>query len=70
MKWYRNFKGRHDLTNRKLDNVDRERSRMGNTTVWKQHFNFLEERIDKLELRGNPKAIFNCDESMIAMDRR
>ena len=69
-KWYRNFKGRHDLTNRKLDNVDRERSRMGNTTVRKQYFNFLEERIDKLELRGNPKAIFNCDESMIAMDRR
>ena len=69
-KWYRNFKGRHNLTNRKLDNVDRERSRMGNTTVWKQHFDLLEETIDKLELRSNPKAIFNCDESMIAMDRR
>ena len=43
---------------------------MGNTTVWKQHFDLLEETIDQLQLRDNPKAIFNCDESMIAMDRR
>ena len=32
-KWYRNLKARHNLTNRKPDNVDRGRSRMGNTTV-------------------------------------
>ena len=69
-KWYRNFKLRHNLTNRKLDNVDCGRSRMGNVTVWKQHFDLLEEAIDKLELRDNPKAIFNCDKSMIAMDKR
>ena len=69
-KWYKNFKARHNLTNRKLENVDRGRSRIGNTTVWKQHFDFLEETIDKLQLRDNPKAIFNCNESMIAMDRR
>ena len=69
-KCYRNFKARHNLTNRKLDNVDRGRSRMGNTTVWKQHFDLLEETIDKLQLRNNPKAIFNCDESMVVMDRR
>ena len=58
-------KARHNLTNRKPDNVDCERSRMGNTTVWKQHFDLLEETIDQLQLRDNPKAIFNCDESMI-----
>ena len=69
-KWYINFKARHNLTNRKPDNVDRGRSRMGNTTVWKQHFDFLEETIDQLQLRDKPQAIFNCDESMIAMDRR
>ena len=69
-KWYRNFKARHNLTNRKPDNVDRGRSRMGNTTVWKQHFDFLEETIDQLQLRDKPQAIFNCDESMIAMERR
>ena len=69
-KWYRNFKARQNLTNRKPDNVDRGRSRMGNTTVWNQHFDLLEEKIDQLYLRDNPKAIFNCDESMIAMDRR
>ena len=63
-------KARHNLTNRKLDNVDRGRSRMGNTTVWKQHFDLLEETIDQLQLRDNPKAIFHCDESVIAMDRR
>ena len=63
-------KARHNLTNRKSDNVDRGRSRMGNTTVWKQHFDLLEETIDQLQLRDNPKAIFNYDESMIAMDRR
>ena len=43
---------------------------MGNITVWKQHFDLLEETIDKLELRDNPKAIFNCNKSMIAMDKR
>ena len=43
---------------------------MGNTTVWKQHFDLLEETVDQLQLRDNPKAISNCDESMIAMDRR
>ena len=64
-KWYKNFKARHNLINRKPDNVDRGRSKMGNTTVWKQHFNLLEETIDQLQLRDNPKAIFNCDESMI-----
>ena len=66
-KWYRNFKLRHNLTNRKAVNC--RRSRMGNVTVWKQHFDLLEETIDKLELRDNPKAIFNCDETMVAMDR-
>ena len=70
VKWYRNFELGHKLTNRKLDNVDRGRSRIGNVTVWKQHFNLLEETIDKLELRDNPKAIFNCDKSIIAMDKR
>ena len=70
VKWYRNFELGHKLTNRKVDNVDRGRSRIGNVTVWKQHFNLLEETIDKLELRDNPKAIFNCDKSIIAMDKR
>ena len=36
---------------------------MGNTTVWNQHFDLLEETIDQLHLWDNPKAIFNCDES-------
>ena len=52
---YRNFKARHNPTNRKPDNVDRGRSRMGNTTVSKQHFDLLEETIDQLQLRDNPK---------------
>ena len=70
-KWYRNFEGRHNLTNRKPDNIDRGRSRMGNTQQFGiKHFDLLEETIDRLHLRDNPKAIFNCDESMIAMDRR
>ena len=43
---------------------------MGNTTVWNQHFDLLEETIDQLHLWDNPKAIFNCDEPMIAMDIR
>ena len=33
-------------------------------------FYLLEETIDKLELRDNPQSIFNCDKSMIAMDKR
>ena len=60
----------HSLTNRKPDNVDHERSQMGNTTVWKEHFDLLEETIDKLELGDNLKAIFNCNKLMIAMDKR
>ena len=43
---------------------------MANMTVFNQHFNLLEEVIEKLNLRNKPKSIFSCDESMIAMDRR
>ena len=48
----------------------RGRSRMANMTVFKQHFDLLEETMDKLNLRNKPKSIFNCDKSMAAMDRR
>ena len=44
-------------------------SRMANTTVWKQHLDLLEATVEKLGLRHEPNAIFNCDESMVAMDR-
>ena len=43
---------------------------MANMTVFKQHFDLLEETMDNLNLRNKPKSIFNCDESMVAMDRR
>ena len=59
-----------NLTNRKLDKVDRGRSRMANMTVFNQHFNLLEEVLEKLDLKNKPNSIFNCDESMVAMDRR
>ena len=42
---------------------------MANMTVSKQHFDLLEETMDWLNLRNKP-AIFNCNNSMIAMDRR
>ena len=51
-KLFRNFKKRQNLTNRKPDKVDRWRSRMANMTVFKQHFDFLEETMDKLNLRN------------------
>ena len=37
--------------------------------VFKQHFYLLEEAIDRLNLRIHPSE-FNCNESMIAMDKR
>ena len=43
---------------------------MANMTVFKQHFDLLEETMDNVNLRNKPKSIFNCDESMVAMDRR
>ena len=58
------------MTNRKADNVDCGRSRMGNVTVWKQHFNLLEETIDKIGLRNNLKSMFNCHKSMVAINRQ
>ena len=39
-------------------------------TVFNQHFDLLEETIDRLNLRNKPSSIFNCDEPMVAMDRR
>ena len=69
-KWFRNFKKRQNVTNRKPDNVDRVRSRMASMTISKQHFNLLEEIIDRLNLSNKPSSIFNCAESMIAIDRR
>ena len=69
-KWFRNFEKRQNLTNRKPDKVDRGRSRMANMTVFNQHFNLLEEVMEKLDLKNKPNSIFNCDESMVAMDRR
>ena len=69
-KWYLLFKKRHSLTNRKPDNVDRGRSRMANITVFNQHFDLLEKTVKELGLENKPASIFNCDESMVAMDRR
>ena len=43
---------------------------MANMTVFKQHFDLLEETMDKLNLRNKPKSIFNCDKLMAAMDKR
>ena len=43
---------------------------MANMTVFNQHFDLLEETIDRLNLRNKPLSIFNCDEPMVAMDRR
>ena len=68
-KWYNNFKKRNNLTNRKPDNIDRGRYRMTNFTVYEQHFTLLEKIINDLELAKKPEHIFNCDESMVAMDR-
>ena len=68
-KWYNNFKKRNNLTNRKPNNIDCGRSRMANFTVYEQHFTLLEKIINDLELAKKPEHIFNCDESMVAMDR-
>ena len=61
---------KNNLTNRKPNNIDCGRSRMANFTVYEQHFTLLEKIINDLELAKKPEHIFNCDESMVAMDRR
>ena len=43
---------------------------MASMTVFKQHFDLLEETIDRLNLRNKLSSIFNCDKWMIALDRR
>ena len=58
------LKKRHNLTNRKPDNVDGGRLRMANTTVWKQYFDLLEATIDKLGLRHEPNAILQWINAM------
>ena len=55
--------------NRKPDNVDQGRSRMALRTVFKQHFDLLEETIDmpttdRINLKNEPSSIFNCNESI------
>ena len=42
---------------------------MGNMMVRKQHFDLLEDIVDKIGLKNNSKAIFNYIKSMVAMDR-
>ena len=48
---------------------------MANMMVFKQYLYLLEEKINRLtinrlNLRNKPSSIFNCNESMIAIDRR
>ena len=68
--WYLKFKKRHNLMNRKPENIDRGRSRMANETVFNQHFDLLEKTISQLALEEKTESIFYCDESMVNMDRR
>ena len=48
---------------------------MANMTVFKQHFDLLEETIGRLKinwlnLKNKAPSIFYCNESLIAMDRK
>ena len=43
---------------------------MANMTVFNQHFDLLQETIGRLNLRNKLSSIFDCDESMVVMDRR
>ena len=43
---------------------------MTNETVFNQHFDLLGKTISELALEKKPESIFNCDESMVNMDRR
>ena len=37
--------------------------------MYEQHFTLLEKILNDWELTKKPENIFNCDESMVAMDR-
>ena len=59
-----------NLTDRKPNNIDRGRSQMANKSVVDQHFKLLGDTLDRLGLKDKPNNVFNCDESMISMDKR
>ena len=64
---------KRNLTNKIPDNVDQGRSRMANMMIFKQCFD--KEKINRLtinmlNLTNKPSSIFNCNESMIVMDRK
>ena len=66
------FRKRHkaDLTLRRPDKLDRGRKRMANEQVMRQHFELLEETLEKMKIKDKPERIFNCDESGIPLDVR
>jgi len=69
--WWDSFKKRHqdERTLRKLDKLDRGRSRIANQTVMDQHFDLLKKTLDELNILDKPERIYNCDESGMAMDK-
>ena len=70
--WWDGFRKLHkaDLTLQPPDKLDRGRERMANEQVMRQHFELLEEALEKLKIKDKPERIFNCDESGISLDVR
>ncbi|XP_078589556.1 uncharacterized protein LOC144869927 [Branchiostoma floridae x Branchiostoma japonicum] len=67
-KWWKGFKGRHDLTIRKPDPLDRGRRDAIDREVVKDFFTLLSETMAKNGLDGQPHRVYNADETGFELD--
>ncbi|KAJ8018254.1 hypothetical protein HOLleu_43854 [Holothuria leucospilota] len=68
--WWRRFKARHpDLRLRRPDPLDRSRAVNSTANNPREYFSLLKEVLPKYHLDDKPDRIFNCDESIIVLNK-
>ncbi|KAJ8041608.1 Jerky protein-like-like [Holothuria leucospilota] len=68
--WWRGFKARHpDLRLRRPDPLDRSRAVNSTVNNLREYFSLLKEVLTKYHLDDKPDRIFNCDESIIDLNK-
>lgn len=66
--WFINFRIRHHLSLKKPQSIEHVRCDQVNPWVVYDFFDVLEKTLRKLNLRGKPERIFNCDETSFCHD--
>lgn len=68
--WWRGFRHRHPtLSLRRPDPLDRGRAAMTNENTIRTFFNLLKEIYDANDLLKRPQLVFNCDETMVDLNK-